>query len=132
MMRRGYSRDHRGDCKQVVIALIVNEDGFPLGYETLYKVAVQENSDGLRLEWKLIEAREGAYLLRTKLKEERFFSPNSGTTVDTPTARTSSLPTIDGREIRLRRITTPSAEQQLLLDRLGITLPERFSFDSEV
>jgi hypothetical protein len=34
MMRRGYSRDHRGDCKQVVIALIVNEDGFPLSYET--------------------------------------------------------------------------------------------------
>ena len=30
MMRRGYSRDHRRDCKQVVIALIVNEDGFPL------------------------------------------------------------------------------------------------------
>ena len=28
MMRRGYSRDHRPDCKQVVIALIVNEDGF--------------------------------------------------------------------------------------------------------
>ena len=34
MMRRGYSRDHRGDCKQVVIALIVNPDGFPLSYET--------------------------------------------------------------------------------------------------
>src|SRR5712692_6881084 len=34
MMRRGYSRDHRPDCKQVVIALIVNEDGFPLSYET--------------------------------------------------------------------------------------------------
>src|SRR2546422_3247990 len=34
MMQRGYSRDHRGDCKQVVIALIVNEDGFPLNYET--------------------------------------------------------------------------------------------------
>ena len=29
MMRRGYSRDHRGDCQQVVIALIVNVEGFP-------------------------------------------------------------------------------------------------------
>ena len=29
MMRRGYSRDHRPDCKQVVIALIVNVEGFP-------------------------------------------------------------------------------------------------------
>lgn len=34
MMRRGYSRDHRPDCKQVVIALIVNREGFPLSYET--------------------------------------------------------------------------------------------------
>lgn len=34
MMRYGYSRDHRPDCKQVVIALIVNEEGFPLSYET--------------------------------------------------------------------------------------------------
>jgi transposase len=34
MMRHGYSRDHRPDCEQVVIALIVNQDGFPLSYET--------------------------------------------------------------------------------------------------
>ena len=30
LMLRGYSRDHRPDCKQVVIALIVNVEGFPL------------------------------------------------------------------------------------------------------
>ena len=30
---RGYSRDHRPDCKQVCIALVVTFDGFPLGYE---------------------------------------------------------------------------------------------------
>ncbi|MGH9773167.1 MAG: IS1634 family transposase [Candidatus Acidiferrales bacterium] len=34
MMQRGYSRDHRSDCKQVVIALIVNAEGLPLSYET--------------------------------------------------------------------------------------------------
>jgi len=33
MMQRGYSRDHRPDCKQLVIALIVNPEGFPLSYE---------------------------------------------------------------------------------------------------
>jgi transposase len=357
MMRRGYSRDHRGDCKQVVVALIVNEDGFPLSYETfdgnradvttletvirmverkhgkarrvwifdrgiisednlnalrkrdgqylvgtpraklkqfekqlldgewekirpdvevqrvatpagdetyilcrstarkaketamrnrvstsmetalsklekriasgklkdrskiermlgkiqarhpsvndLYKVAVQENSEGLRLQWKLIEerrawrdAREGAYLLRTNLKEERseelwkkyiqlteaeaaFRALKSELAIrpifhqkehrvkahilvaflgyalwvtfkhllkrshtDVSPARALALlstlhsadiilPTTDGREIRLRRITTPNPEQQLLLDQLGITLPERLSFDSE-
>jgi transposase len=357
MMRRGYSRDHRGDCKQVVIALIVNEDGFPLSYETfdgnradvttletvirmverkygkarrvwifdrgiisednlqalrkrdgqylvgtpraklkqfekqlldgdwekirpdvevqrlttpsgdetyilcrstarkaketamrnrvstsmekalrqlekriasgklkdrskiermlgkiqarhpsvndLYKVAVQENSNGLRLDWKLIEerrawrdAREGAYMLRTNLKEERteelwkkyiqlteaeaaFRALKSELAIrpifhqkehrvkahilvaflgyalwvtfkhllkrknsDLSPARALALlstlhsadiilPTTDGREIRLRRITTPNPEQQLLLDQLGIALPERLSFDSE-
>lgn len=34
MMRRGYSRDHRQDCEQLVIALIVNHEGFPFSYET--------------------------------------------------------------------------------------------------
>jgi len=357
MMRRGYSRDHRPDCKQVVIALIVNEDGFPLSYETfdgnradvttletvirmverkygkarrvwifdrgiisednlkalrkrdgqylvgtpraklkqfekqllegewekirpdvevqrvatpagdetyilcrstarkeketamrhrvstsmenalgklekriasgklkdrskiertlgkiqarhpsvndLYKLAVQEKREGLRLEWKLIEerrawrdAREGAYLLRTNLKEERteelwkkyiqlteaeaaFRALKSELAIrpifhqkehrvkahilvaflgyalwvtfkhllkrkhtDLSPARALALlstlhsadiilPTTDGREIRLRRITTPNPEQQLLLDQLGITLPDRLSFDSE-
>jgi transposase len=31
--QRGYSRDHRPDCKQVLIALVATFDGFPLGYE---------------------------------------------------------------------------------------------------
>jgi hypothetical protein len=30
---RGYSRDNRGDCKQVCIALVVTREGLPLGYE---------------------------------------------------------------------------------------------------
>jgi transposase len=31
--RRGYSRDHRPDCPQVVLALVVTAEGFPLTYE---------------------------------------------------------------------------------------------------
>jgi len=31
--KRGYSRDHRSDCKQVLIGLAVNRDGFPLAHE---------------------------------------------------------------------------------------------------
>jgi transposase len=34
MVHRGYSRDHRPDCEQLVIALIVNNEGFPFSYET--------------------------------------------------------------------------------------------------
>ena len=33
--RFGYSRDHRSDCVQVVIALVVTPDGLPLAYEVL-------------------------------------------------------------------------------------------------
>ena len=33
--KRGYSRDHRPDCKQVVVALVVNRDGFPIIHEVL-------------------------------------------------------------------------------------------------
>jgi hypothetical protein len=33
LMQRGYSRDHRPDCKQLVIALVVNGEGFPFSYE---------------------------------------------------------------------------------------------------
>jgi transposase len=35
LARRGYSRDHRGDCKQIVVALVVSRDGFPLAHRTL-------------------------------------------------------------------------------------------------
>ena len=33
--KRGYSRDKRPDCLQVVIALVVTPDGFPLAYEVM-------------------------------------------------------------------------------------------------
>ena len=39
------------------------------------------------------------------------------------------LPTTDGREIRLRRITEPSAEQKSLLHQLGLSLPEQFQLN---
>ena len=30
---RGYSRDHRPDCKQIVVGLVINGEGFPLAHE---------------------------------------------------------------------------------------------------
>lgn len=33
LARRGHSRDHRPDCKQVCIAMVVSREGMPLGYE---------------------------------------------------------------------------------------------------
>jgi transposase len=34
LAERGYSRDHRSDCKQIVVALVVTKDGFPLAHRT--------------------------------------------------------------------------------------------------
>jgi Transposase DDE domain len=34
LARRGYSRDHRSDCVQVIVALVVTREGFPLAHYT--------------------------------------------------------------------------------------------------
>ena len=34
LAKRGYSRDHRSDCKQVVLALVLSREGFPLAHRT--------------------------------------------------------------------------------------------------
>src|SRR3954454_8138226 len=39
------------------------------------------------------------------------------------------LPTTDGREIRLRRITEPTAEQRSVLQQLGLVLPAHFELN---
>jgi transposase len=56
--QRGYSRDHRPDCKQVCIALVVSREGIPLGYE----VFAGNRSDVKTVEEmvELIESRYGA------------------------------------------------------------------------
>jgi hypothetical protein len=41
------------------------------------------------------------------------------------------LPTTDGREIRLRRVTQPTPEQQRLLDQLEITIPAQLEWNAE-
>jgi transposase len=33
LAKRGYSRDHRPDCKQIVLAMVVTPDGFPVYHE---------------------------------------------------------------------------------------------------
>lgn len=54
--QRGYSRDHRPDCKQVCIGLVVNREGFPLGYETL-----AGNARDAATLWPMIEALEARF-----------------------------------------------------------------------
>jgi transposase len=54
--RRGYSRDHRPDCLQVCIGLVVSREGLPLAYE----VFDGNRSDVTTLE-EIVEWMEGKY-----------------------------------------------------------------------
>ena len=54
--QRGYSRDHRPDCKQVNIALVVSRSGLPLGYE----VFAGNRSDVTTVK-EIVEAMESKY-----------------------------------------------------------------------
>jgi transposase len=56
--QRGYSRDHRPDCKQVLIALVVTFDGFPLSYEVF--AGNVHDSRTLQTVVAAMEARHGA------------------------------------------------------------------------
>jgi transposase len=58
LAQRGYSRDHRPDCKQVLIALVVTFDGFPLGYEVF--AGNIHDSRTLQTIVSTMEARHGA------------------------------------------------------------------------
>ncbi len=54
--QRGYSRDRRGDCKQVCIGLVVTKGGMPLGYE----VFAGNRSDVTTVE-EIVETMEARY-----------------------------------------------------------------------
>src|SRR3989338_5159099 len=55
--RRGHSRDHRPDCKQVCIGLVVTRDGMPLGYEVF--PGNLHDSKAVKATVETIEARYG-------------------------------------------------------------------------
>lgn len=59
MMRRGYSRGHRPDCKQLVLALIVNHEGFPFSYETFDGDRADSLDDGSHPAHGGAQARQG-------------------------------------------------------------------------
>ena len=56
LAQRGYSRDHRSDCKQLNIALVVSRDAMPLGYQWF----AGNRNDGTTLE-EIVERIERLY-----------------------------------------------------------------------
>jgi transposase len=62
LAQRGYSRDHRPDCRQVCLALVVTRDGMPLGYE----VFPGNRTDVTTVE-EIVEAMEARYGLAQRI-----------------------------------------------------------------
>jgi len=56
LAQRGYSRDHRPDCKQVCIGIVVTREGYPLGY----KVFAGNRNDVTTVE-EIVETMEERY-----------------------------------------------------------------------
>ena len=56
LAQRGHSRDHRPDCKQVCVALVVSRDGMPVGYELF----AGNRTDVTTVE-EIVEAMEARY-----------------------------------------------------------------------
>src|SRR5439155_1273469 len=59
---RGHSRDHRADCKQVCLALVVTREGMPVGYE----VFAGNRADVTTVE-EIVEAMEARYGLAQRI-----------------------------------------------------------------
>ena len=62
LAQRGYSRDHRPDCQQVCLALVVTRDGMPVGYE----VFAGNRTDVTTVE-EIVEAMEARYGLAQRI-----------------------------------------------------------------
>src|SRR2546426_6278238 len=62
LAQRGHSRDHRPDCKQVCLALVVTREGVPLGYE----VFAGNRTDVTTVE-EIVETMEARYGLAKRI-----------------------------------------------------------------
>jgi len=130
MMRRGYSRDHRPDCLQLVLALIVNPEGFPCSYEvfngnradvtTLEVILrlVERKYGKARRIWVLdrgivseanvaaIRKRDGQYLVGTPRSKMKEFEPHLKEEANWEQVRD---------EVQVKLITIPGGQETFIL-----------------
>ena len=111
--KRGYSRDHRGDCKQVLVGLAVNRDGFPLAHEVFA---------GNRHDSTTLEDMLGALDKRVGLRPEQMV------VVDRGMAYAKNIAQIRGRQLHYL-VAEPYAERtewsEELQDASGFVAVER-------
>ena len=130
MMRRGYSRDHRPDCLQLVLALIVNPEGFPCSYEvfngnradvtTLEVILrmVERKYGKARRIWVMdrgivseanlaaVRKRDGQYLVGTPRSKMKEFEPHLKEEAHWEQVRD---------EVQVKLISTPGGQETFIL-----------------
>lgn len=138
--KHGYSRDHRGDCPQVVIALVITPEGYPLAYEVLPGNTADKAT--LREFLAQIETRYGKarrlWLMdrgiptEATLEEMRAGNPPVQYLVGTPKGRLSALeadllklPWSEVREGIQTKLLAKDGEVYILAESLGRVQKER-------
>jgi hypothetical protein len=123
LAQRGYSRDHRSDCKQIVIALVVTREGFPVAHETF--AGNTRDLSTVKHIVNTIETRFGNAVPKPR--------PMTPEVILRELSRIQMgdlhLPTTDGRELVLRRVARPEGEAKRILTALSLQPPERLSPD---
>ncbi len=78
--KRGYSRDHRPDSKQVVVGLVVSREGFPITHKVSGGNAQDRTTLGT------IPSRHGDYKNSSRLDTKQLYHAKSGSwaNVDSP------------------------------------------------
>lgn len=99
--RRGYSRDKRPDCKQVVVGLVVNRDGFPIAHEVFEGNAQDRTTLGTMLD--LIDRRVG-------------LKPGQTVVVDRGMAHDDNLKEITDRNLHYMVASRQSERDEWLAD----------------
>lgn len=138
--KHGYSRDHRSDCPQVVIALVITPEGYPLAYEVLPGNTADKTT--LREFLAKIETRYGKaqriWLMdrgiptEATLEEMRAGTPPVQYLVGTPKGRLTALeadllkiPWSEVREGIQTKLLAKDGEVYVLAESLGRVQKER-------
>jgi transposase len=66
LAHRGHGRDHRPDCKQVCLALVVNREGMPIGYEVFAGnradiTTVEDVGEAMEARYRLAHSGSGSW-----------------------------------------------------------------------
>jgi len=134
-----------GECRQVIIALVVTPESFPIGYEILPGNTLDKTT--LRMFLKKAESMYGkarrVWIMDRGIPTEDVLSQvrldNISYLVGTPRDMLTKLedklgsimmidvriPTTDGRILEMRRYSQPEPEHQIILDMLHLNLPKQ-------